>query len=321
MRIYKDHTEVISEIKRDLFEMGIVNKSYSMQNKVVSWNSDYDTKELLNYSYLLLNFYGIEKVFQFKEFVNAEVGKILAYAKDKKIEPKQVINQLISEMKNQNLIVEANWLEENFSLDLVNNYEKTRDMIWYILETWAKVDFLERTWPVAANPWKAWKLRFWVWSEFTVKEEGEEDRKFDYSYSERINGKLEKIIEEINLHPTSRQLIIPIFESKDLEHLGWNKRIPCSMSYQYIIRKTWVKNDLTYNCAELEDWNEYSISIIYNQRSMDFLTHGPIDQYMATKMLEFVHSKLIHKWIILGWLFHNITSLHAYKKDWTKKVF
>jgi len=83
----------------------------------------------LNYSYLLLNFYGIEKVFQFKEFVNAEVGKILAYAKDKKIEPKQVINQLISEMKNQNLIVEANWLEENFSLDLVNNYEKTRDMI------------------------------------------------------------------------------------------------------------------------------------------------------------------------------------------------
>jgi len=36
MRIYKDYSEVISEIKRDLFEMGLVNKTYSMQNKIVS---------------------------------------------------------------------------------------------------------------------------------------------------------------------------------------------------------------------------------------------------------------------------------------------
>lgn len=320
MRIYKDHTEVISEIKRDLFEMGIVNKSYSMQNKIVTGNTDYDTKELLNYSYLLLNFEGIEKVFQFKEFVTAEVWKIKAYAKSEGIEEKAVINQLISEMNNQWLTEEAEWLENNISLDLVNSYDKTRDMIWYMLETWARVDFLERTAPVAANPGKAWKLRFWVWKEFTVKE-WDEERKFDYSYSERINGKLETVIDEVNKHPTSRQLIIPIFEPQDLEYLGWNRRVPCSVYYQYVLRKTWVKNELTYDNAELEDWYEYSLSIVYNMRSCDFLTHFPIDIYMASKMLELVHSKLEHKGVILGWLFHNVTSLHAYKKDWDKKVF
>jgi len=320
MRIYKDHTEVISEIKRDLFEMGIVNKSYSMQNKIVTWNEDYDTKELLNYSYLLLNFDWIEKVFQFKEFVIAEIWKMKSYAKSKWIEDKAVVNKIIAEMNNLDLHEEAKWLENNISLDLINDYEKTRNMVWFIMETWAKIDFLERTGTVIQNPGKAWKLRFYVWDEFTVKEDWKE-RKFDYSYSERIHWKLETIIDEMNYHPTSRQLIIPIFESQDLQYLGWNKRVPCSVYYQYILRKTWVKNDLTYNSVELEDWYEYSLSIVYNMRSMDFLSHFPVDLYMASKMLELAHSKLIHKWIKLGWLFHNITSLHAYKKDWDKKVF
>lgn len=323
MRIYKDYSEVISEIKRDLFEMGLVNKTYSMQNKVVSGNDDYDTKELLNYSYLLLDFEGIENIFAFKEFVTAEVNKMKSYAKSNWIEEKAVINKLIVEMNALNLKDEAEWIENNWSMDLVHDYEKCKEMVKFILNTWAKVDFAERTWPVAANPWKAWKLRYWVWAEFTVEWEWNEDRKFDYSYSERIHWKLEAIIEEIKKHPTSRQLMIPIFEPQDLNYLGWNRRVPCSLSYQFIVRQNWKKLDVKYPIKELIDWYEYEVSIVYNQRSMDFLTHAPVDIFMASKMLELVHKELqtVYPEIKLWGLFHNVTSLHAYKKDWDKKVF
>lgn len=55
MRIYMDANEAIEEIKRDLAEMGIVVRPKSMQDKVVEGNPDYETKELQNYSYTLLN--------------------------------------------------------------------------------------------------------------------------------------------------------------------------------------------------------------------------------------------------------------------------
>jgi len=320
MRIFKDHVEVISEIKRDLFEMGIVNKSYSMQNKIVSWNDDYDTKELLNYSYIMLSDEWIEDIFKFKEFVVAEIWKMKRYAKEHWIENKAVINKLIQEMLTLGLKNEAEWLENNWSMDLEKEYDKAKEMVAFILNTWAKLDFEERTGPVAANPWKAWKLRFYVWSEFTVWDK-EEERKFDYSYSERIHWKLETIIKELNAHPTSRQLIIPIFEPQDLQHLGWNRRVPCSIYYQYILRKTWNKWDYKYNNPQLEDWYEYALSIVYNQRSCDTLTHMVVDNFMATKMLRYAHERLEEKDIKLGWLYHNITSLHAYKIDWDKKVF
>ena len=34
--------------------------TYSMQNKIVDWNEDYETKEITNYSFCLSNFDNIE---------------------------------------------------------------------------------------------------------------------------------------------------------------------------------------------------------------------------------------------------------------------
>lgn len=54
MRIYMNWPEAYEEIKRDLAEMGILVKPKTMQDKVIEGNSDYETKELQNYCYTLL---------------------------------------------------------------------------------------------------------------------------------------------------------------------------------------------------------------------------------------------------------------------------
>lgn len=55
MRLYVKADEAFEEIKRDLAEMGIWVKPKTMQDKVVEGNPDYETTELQNYSYTILN--------------------------------------------------------------------------------------------------------------------------------------------------------------------------------------------------------------------------------------------------------------------------
>lgn len=55
MRIFMNFNEAKEEIKRDLAEMGIVVKPKTMQDKIIEGNEDYETKELQNYSYTILN--------------------------------------------------------------------------------------------------------------------------------------------------------------------------------------------------------------------------------------------------------------------------
>ena len=55
MRIYVDWPECYEEVKRDLAEMGILVKPKKMQDKVIENNEAYETMELQNYSYSLLN--------------------------------------------------------------------------------------------------------------------------------------------------------------------------------------------------------------------------------------------------------------------------
>lgn len=55
MRIYMDWAEAYEEIKRDLAEMGIEVKPKTMQDKNIEGNPDYETKELQNYCYTILN--------------------------------------------------------------------------------------------------------------------------------------------------------------------------------------------------------------------------------------------------------------------------
>ncbi len=55
MRFYINFKEALSEIKRDLAEMGIDVHPQTMQDKYVANNPDYATKELQNYCYTVLD--------------------------------------------------------------------------------------------------------------------------------------------------------------------------------------------------------------------------------------------------------------------------
>lgn len=55
MRIYINANEAFEEVKRDLSEMGILVKPKTMQDKYIEGNSEYETTELQNYCYTILD--------------------------------------------------------------------------------------------------------------------------------------------------------------------------------------------------------------------------------------------------------------------------
>lgn len=229
MRIYSDCYELMSEIYREVWEMGHIVHPNSMQNKQVKGDDDYETKEIINYSYCLTN---LAK----KEYL--------------------------------------------FLADKNSFY-------------WANAEFSERVGAPGIrfkNPGNAWKLREKIWKEF-LNDKGE----FDYTYNQRMSISLIKIIEELSNNPDSRQAIISIWNANfDIDGLGGNYRVPCSMYYQVLIR-------------------DNRVNLIYNQRSADVVTHFGNDVYLAWRLMDYIASALC---INIGYLYHNIGSLHTYKKDW-----
>jgi hypothetical protein len=55
MRIYMNAKEAFEEIKRDLAEMGIWVRPKTMQDKIIEGDVNYETTELQNYCYTILN--------------------------------------------------------------------------------------------------------------------------------------------------------------------------------------------------------------------------------------------------------------------------
>lgn len=55
MRVYSSFDEVKSEVGRDLKELAVIYQSTSVQDQNVSADPDYETHELINYSYTLLD--------------------------------------------------------------------------------------------------------------------------------------------------------------------------------------------------------------------------------------------------------------------------
>ena len=125
MRIYTDYKEVISEIKRDLVEMGQPISTYSMQNKVIDGNSDYETKEITNYSFCLSNFDNIDDMIDFPEFEKAELNRIDKYFESHKFEDYR------------------DYMQDKYQIILVEKDDIK--LIWKkLLQLWIKEDFKER---------------------------------------------------------------------------------------------------------------------------------------------------------------------------------
>jgi len=200
--------------------------------------------------------------------------------------------------------------DDNFSTMEITNYDycllslKEEDFLFLFDPTcreWIQHEILERVGPIPVNPGEAYKIRPHVWDQFLV------DGKFDYTYSERIAGKgtFHKIANEIRVNPDSRQLLMAIWDREDIKSIGGKKRIPCSIYYQFMVR-------------------EGQLNIIYNQRSADVVTHFGNDVWLAHAMMRSmvvaVNSFPEYKEVPLreGYLYHNIGSLHVYKRDLDK---
>lgn len=179
-------------------------------------------------------------------------------------------------------------IEEDF-LELGGNLE------------YAEQEFHDRVSEGYKNPGTAWKYRPEVWEQFL------HDGKFSYSYNERFREQLPIILRELKERPNTRQAIMTMFDRhQDLANLGGKARIPCSLSYQFLIRPLFGTSARGLDC-------------IYTMRSCDIYTHFIYDVLLTMKVQKYVADYL---GLDFGRFIHFIGSLHAYKKDYdTKGVF
>lgn len=226
MRIYTNPIEMIKEVERDLYEMGITYQSATVQDKKVA-GKEAETLELYGYAYTL-----------------------------------------------------TAW-----SLDYLEN------MVQYNGNSfqWAMAEEDERLHNIGViNPGHAWKANKKFWGQFL------RDGFFSYFYPERWQQQLPYIIRELELRPNTRQAIMTVYDHhQDLGNFGGRDRVPCSISYQFMIR-------------------EGKLNCIYYQRSCDFFKFFSTDVFLTIKLLEYVASQIECE---AGHFIHFIGSLHAFKND------
>lgn len=246
--------------------MGIDVHPQTMQDKKIGDNPDYATKELRGYGFKL-----VKCPFNYGE-----------------------ITQMV------NYVVNGKADKATAATDHIQDY--------------IEAEHKDRLSP-ASNPGNAFRTRPEVWEEFL------HDGKFAYTYSERFYPQLCRILKELREKPETRQAILNIHSnicpipqyavgeaftrntgkvwgSADMENMGGNGRIPCSMYYQFMIR-------------------EGALDLIYTMRSCDFLTHFPVDFALAMKMQTHVANEL--GGMPVGTFTYFAGSFHAYAIDLKKR--
>lgn len=209
--------------------------------------------------------------------------------------------QIVKPKTYQNKVIEGN--EDFITKELIcQQYCLTSlgDPVWLFVfshsKEWADAEFQERI-DISdiTNPGKAWELRKDLWEQFLV------NGKFDYTYNERMVI-LPYTIQLLKSDSDTRKAVLPIFNGNgedDTLYYHGNKRIPCSMYYDFLIRQNGKGEKVLHIC--------------YHQRSSDFAQHFGNDIYLAWRLMEYVAKEVEVK---PGYLYHTIDSLHIYKKDW-----
>jgi thymidylate synthase len=165
-------------------------------------------------------------------------------------------------------------------------------------EAWLQQEWIDRV-AGGLNPGNAWKERPEIWEPFLEGTDlSRSGSRFSYSYSERMGGThIDRIIDELKVHPHSRQLYLPVWNHNDETKRG-KRRVPCSLGYWFVYR-------------------EGKLNITYMMRSCDFFTHYPNDVAITTVLMNYVANATE---IEPGTFTHFIGSLHVYEKD-VKDVF
>lgn len=179
---------------------------------------------------------------------------------------------------------------------------------------YCKAEFEDRLNPEGVNPGKSWLVRADLWQKLMSK--GFPDR-FDYTYSERINpvapwaigpgerfSQITNVVEALSDDIHSRRAMIMVFDKDDtLSSKGAETRIPCSVSYQFLIRNN-------------------RLHCIYYIRSNDYFKHFAIDIILTAMMMRAVVGMLSLRYpeLKVGPLHYFAGSLHAYNEDLHKWV-
>lgn len=190
---------------------------------------------------------------------------------------------------------------EDFATKEITNYAYTVldpdfTEVEGVHEDWVEQEWQDRV-TGGLNPGRAWRKRRDVWEPLMEKRDRHESqRNFSYTYSDRMGGeKIDQIVEELERHPHSRQLWLPVWWGPTDNIRRGKKRVPCSLGYWFDYRGDPEKLHMTYM-----------------MRSCDFATHYPNDVCLATLLLYHVAERAKVK---VGTFTHFIGSFHVYAKD------
>jgi thymidylate synthase len=201
-------------------------------------------------------------------------------------------NQNTKELIGVNFIISKPFLKKKEMLEFIfkDAAKNIEDYCWAELG-----DRLNRA---GLNPGNSYKVRLDLWQKLMSKSEGD---KFDYTYSERINykGQLDNAIAALKEDEHTRRAMIMVFQPEDtLESGGFQTRIPCSISYQFLIRNN-------------------KLMVLYYIRSNDYFNHFAIDIWLTHAIQQYVVDELqsVYPGLKCGVLNYYAGSFHAYNED------
>lgn len=201
-------------------------------------------------------------------------------------------NQNTKELIGVNFVISKPWLKKKEMLDFLFKDEAEK------IEQYCQQEILDRVDRSGLNPGNSYKIRMDLWQKLMSKKDGD---KFDYTYSERINyvRQLDNAIAALKDDIHSRRAMIMVFRPEDTqESMGYQTRIPCSVSYQFLIRNN-------------------KLMVIYYIRSNDYFKHFAIDIWLTHAIQDYICQQLqgTYPGLKVGSLNYYAGSFHAYNED------
>ena len=206
-------------------------------------------------------------------------------------------NQNTKELIGVNFVISKPWLKKREMLDFLFKDEAQK------IEDYCNQEILDRVNREGLNPGNSYKIRMDLWQKLMSKKDGD---RFDYTYSERINyiHQLDNAIAALKDDEHTRRAMIMIFWPGDTtESSGFQTRIPCSVSYQFLIRNN-------------------KLMVLYYIRSNDYFKHFAIDIWLTQAMQSYIFEQLKGTYpnLKIGSLNYYAGSFHAYNEDLSKWV-
>lgn len=206
-------------------------------------------------------------------------------------------SQKTKELIGVNFTISKPYLGRREMLDFIFKEDAPR------IEEYCRVEFEDRINRERLNPGNSYLIRLDLWQQFMARSK---EGKFDYTYSERMNDwrQLDHAIAALKEDVNSRRAMVMIFKPEDTcSSAGFATRIPCSISYQFLIRNN-------------------RLIVVYYTRSNDYFNHFAIDIWLAAELQAYMVSELSGTYPELkpGQLEYFAGSLHAYHDDISKWV-